>query len=586
MSGGLRRAGLYWHTVRHLKPSQLWCQLRNRLTVASMPPDLPPPAERMRIAPEAWVPPAPRPNSLHADGIFEFLRVRATWEAAVADPAARELLWQYRFHDFEDLVAVGADRGLADGIDSRRPLHASWIARWITAFPPLASAAWDPYPVSMRVGNWVRWALAGGTLDGPARASMARQLHHLEQRLEFHLRANHLLENAKALYLGGSFLAGTDADRLRARGRALLLEQVAEQVLADGGHYERSPMYHGLMLEALQDCAACARVFGDDALAAELAPTLAAMDRWLRAMTHPDGGIAFFQDACHGVALPPSALHARSAALCKVDDSPLPPALHLEASGYVRLQQEDAVLFLDAGAPGPRWQPGHAHAGALSIEFSLGERRVFVNTGISRYGGSAERLQQRGTPAHNTVCLDGRNSSEVWDAFRVARRARVGQAFAKSDPEAGELRAGAVLSGYVGMSPGKARHNRNLSISCYPGFAQLEIEDWLAAPAIVSLHLHPEVEVVGMEKDPRIDGASAMRLRIGGRDLWVRFAIEQLNEVSDRSAATGAAPAERMSVEDAIYAQGFGVETPNKVLRLSVPESPGRRACTWLTWEK
>jgi len=50
-------------------------------------------------------------------------------------------------------------------------------------------------------------------------------------------------------------------------------------------------------------------------------------------------------------------------------------------------------------------------------------QRIFVNSGISCYGNSRERLMQRGTACHNTLVVDGKNSSEVWDGFRVAKRA-------------------------------------------------------------------------------------------------------------------------------------------------------------------
>jgi uncharacterized heparinase superfamily protein len=60
----------------------------------------------------------------------------------------------------------------------------------------------------------------------------------------------------------------------------------------------------------------------------------------------------------------------------------------------------------------------------LSFELSYAGQRVFVNSGTSEYGIGPERLRQRGTAAHNTVTVDGQNSSEVWSGFRVGRRAR------------------------------------------------------------------------------------------------------------------------------------------------------------------
>jgi uncharacterized heparinase superfamily protein len=67
--------------------------------------------------------------------------------------------------------------------------------------------------------------------------------------------------------------------------------------------------------------------------------------------------------------------------------------------------------------------PGHAHADTLSFELSLGGNRVLVNCCISEYGSQAGRQRQPGTAAHNTVTINGQNSSETWAGFRVARRA-------------------------------------------------------------------------------------------------------------------------------------------------------------------
>ena len=82
------------------------------------------------------------------------------------------------------------------------------------------------------------------------------------------------------------------------------------------------------------------------------------------------------------------------------------------------------LLVCDVAPIGPDHLPAHAHADTLSFELSFKGRRVFVNSGTSEYGLSAERQRQRGTAAHNTLVLDEENSSEVWAGFRVARRAR------------------------------------------------------------------------------------------------------------------------------------------------------------------
>ena len=68
---------------------------------------------------------------------------------------------------------------------------------------------------------------------------------------------------------------------------------------------------------------------------------------------------------------------------------------------------------------GPDYIPGHAHADTLSFELSIGAQRVFVNSGTSEYGLSPKRLNQRKTAAHNTVEVDGKDSSQVWSGLEL-----------------------------------------------------------------------------------------------------------------------------------------------------------------------
>src|SRR5207237_3863965 len=75
----------------------------------------------------------------------------------------------------------------------------------------------------------------------------------LEARLETHLLANHLMKNIKALMFAGALLGAPESSRWWAKGEKLLKRELAEQILADGGHFERSPMYHAEALEDLLD---------------------------------------------------------------------------------------------------------------------------------------------------------------------------------------------------------------------------------------------------------------------------------------------------------------------------------------------
>jgi uncharacterized heparinase superfamily protein len=266
-------------------------------------------------------------------------------------------------------------------------------------------------------------------------------------------------------------------------------------VLPDGGHFERSPMYHAIVLEDVLDLLQLAERYPGCCDASDVAAWRDAalrMRRWLRVMTHPDGAIAFFNDAALGIAPDFASLAAYAGALgLPPDAAPLPGIEVLPDSGYVRLEMGPAVLIADVGAIGPDYLPGHAHADTLSFELSLHGRRVLVNGGTSTYAAGNERLRQRGTAAHNTVVVDGQDSSEVWSSFRVARRAHPFDVEWGKDGDAYRLEA--AHDGYRRL-PGRVIHRRSWRLAA----DRLEITDVLEGrwtSAVSCWHGHPAFQV-------------------------------------------------------------------------------------------
>lgn len=460
-----------WHTLRPLKARQITARIGARLRPLSPPA---PGAADRRGAVAGWTPAIPGPAAFTPPDRFTFLAQDGQLtgpESWREGPQPR--LWFYNLHYFDDLAR--ADHA------QMREAHAALIARWVADNPPLTGTGWEPYPISLRIVNWVRWALCGGTLPGGAAESLAQQLRVLAARPEYHLLGNHLLANAKALWFGGLFFAGPEAERWRAQGRRLLEAEMAEQVLADGGHFERSPMYHGVILADLLDVlnvSACYGVAPPEGLAEKARPML----DWLAAMSHPDGDIAYFNDAARGVApgFAPLAAYARRLGITPPDFAAAPGLRDLAASGYFRLdcagKEPDsapwAVIF-DAAPVGAPYLLGHGHADTLSFEFSPGACRLIVNSGVSTYAPGPQRAVERGTPAHSTITLDGGNSSDVWDAFRCGRAAQVSDR--AGGQEGAMLWAEAAHDGYAPPAQGGARHHRRLTLA--PG--RLEIIDHL-----------------------------------------------------------------------------------------------------------
>ena len=481
MSAG--RISRYWHTLRWLRPVQfygrVWFRLwRPRPDLSSAPPLRAPSAAWQRCARQASL---TGPRSMRFLGVERELANGGDW-----NHSDWPKLWLYNAHYFDDLAATDASE--------RVQWHRDLIQRWVAENPPGHGNGWEPYPSSLRIVNWIKWTLGGNGLEPGAVHSLAVQVRYLRRRLEIHLLGNHLWANAKALVFAGAFFDGREAARWLGKGAALLERELEEQFLPDGGHFERSPMYHAILLEDVLDLLQLDRTF-PGALPASLVSRLreraGPMLRWLRVMTHPDGDIALFNDAAFGIAPRLEALEEYAQALgVEWNAGRLATLELLPDSGYVRMTAGPAVLIADVGPVGPDYLPGHAHADTLSFELSLHGERVLVNGGTSTYDAGPLRLRQRGTAMHNTVEVDGQDSSEVWSSFRVARRARPRDV--RWEQHEGALVLEAAHDGYWRL-PGKVIHSRRWELG-EQGLAVVDVMSGTIQEAVARFRLAPGLE--------------------------------------------------------------------------------------------
>ncbi len=543
--GAIRSVLRYWHTLRHLKPVQTVGRVRFRL---ARPHADERPAPPQRVLGGTWIASARRRASLEGPDRLRFLNESHALAEVGWDDARVAKLWRYNLHYFDDLHGIDAE--------SRTDWHLTLLSRWVRENPPARGTGWEPYPTSLRIVNWIKWAWQGHALPPAAVQSLAAQTRWLVQRLEWHLQGNHLFVNAKALVFAGLFFEGPEAERWLELGIGILRQQVPEQILADGGQFERSPMYHALALEDVLDLwnASCAP---GPALPIQagwlrgLRGMTEHMRRWLQAMTHPDGEIALFNDAAIGIAPPPAELEAYAR---RLGFAPLPALadglVHLRATGYVRVQQGAMVAILDVGPIGPDYLPGHAHADTLSFELSLYGRRVLVDSGTSEYGLGPERLRQRGTAAHNTLTVDDADSSEMWSGFRVARRAQPFDLELRARD--GTVHVGCSHDGFLRLGGG-AIHRRTWTFA--PGHLSLRDEVSGSGRLACRWHWAPGLE---------ISATSPLRVRL---DDHRTMGVE----------AEGAA----WSVERSTWHPEFGRSDPSQVA-VTVPE--GRSSVIRFSW--
>src|SRR6185312_2190513 len=210
-------------------------------------------------------------------------------------------------------------------------------------------------------------------------------------------------EAAAALALSGVCM--DDQPKRLEAGLIRLEQEVARQILPDGGHVSRSP-------EALLGSYRRLMMVMDALSAQDIEPPhtlINARDRMapmLRFFRHGDGALALFHG---GLECDPRAI----AALLARDGTRGQPFQHARHSGYQRLAAGRSIVQIDCGQVPEGEFAQHAHAGFLAFEFSSGSYRLVVNCGAGGPAHPGWDAPLRATAAHSTLTLADRSSAQV-----------------------------------------------------------------------------------------------------------------------------------------------------------------------------
>jgi uncharacterized heparinase superfamily protein len=425
-------------------------------------------------------------------------------------------LWTFNLHYFE----YGVDLAWAfrsSGDERYMQRFVELTLGWIDATRSGRGDGWAPYTVSLRTINWTyALLLLGDQLPADVLGRITRSIHAqlcwLERRLEWHLLANHLQKNFQAMTVGALLFRGADARRWLRRFPSALWRELEVQVLPDGGHFERSPMYHMIAFADYLETVQLAKAAGLP-IPGAVPQRLAAMGRATSVLCRPSGELHLFNDSAEGVA--PALTYLRN--LEWLGGTRAAPAaagiLSLPKTGYFGFENPDSGdrVLIDCGEPGPSYQPGHGHCDLLSYELDLGGIRVVVDSGVCGYDGDRFREYVRSTRAHNTVVIAGREQQEVWGSFRMARRAAIEDATQGVD-SLGTYRFEGAYRPY--HSP-KTRHRRVLELSSNG----LTVEDTIVGPSTLPaetfVHFHPDAQITVRNE--------VAHVRIGSLKLELRF---------------------------------------------------------------
>lgn len=550
---GKNKIYLLIHTIRYLKIKQILYRMYYKLRK----PRILKIDEAIKLSGwSKWCAPLPENNLWDGENSFVFLgKTDRIIKSQDWNSSKHEKLWLYNLH-YLDCINTQNSLQQSDRI-------ISLLYKWIKDNPPLLGAGWEPYCLSLRIVNFIKWLSREDITDQTIITSLVQQAYALYQQVEYHILANHLFVNGKALAFVGAFIKGKGADKWLSKGLKILDEETKEQFLADGGHFELSPMYHSILLWDLCDLVNLAKTSKHPLLikrCGQWKELILKGLNWLQAMVHPDGEISFFNDASFGIAPTYKDIVNYAKTLNILSNNSYQNLNgqfnYLKESGYVAVKiGSQSKAIIDVGNIGPVYQPGHAHADTLSFELSIGKERVFVNSGTSQYGESLERLRQRSTAAHNTVMVDNHNSSEVWSGFRVARRAKPKNVLL-SKKEDGTVRLTAEHNGYKRL-PGKVIHKRDWLFSNN----RLEINDSLEGVfknAQARFHIAPGIMVEGVQ------GGKLRLMTTSGKQLTMAF--------------LGAG---EIVIEDTTWHPEFGITVANQCIVVSFNKKNISSIITW-----
>ncbi len=359
-------------------------------------------------------------------------------------------IWELSRHQYLVLVAQAY---LLTGDPRYRDFVFRQLRHWWAENPFQRGINWtSALEVAFRALSWIWiWHLLGSEMDAGFRRQFLRTLWfhalHLEYNLSVYFSPNtHLLGEAVALHaIYKLFPSLPNAAAKKELARNVVARELSVQVRPDGGYFEQSTYYHVYAVDMF--------VFHHllEPLPEE---PLRRMAEFLASIVGPDGKLPFLGDDDGGRFFHPFGARTEFArgtlATCStlfgikylptLTDTDFfdqavwwrgPAVLQNEPSlgfpaesrsfaqtGLVSLRHADLRLLFDAGPFGP-WGGGHSHSDTLGFVLQIGERELLIDPGTYTYvGDPADRDRFRGSAAHNTIRVDGRDQAQPAGPFR------------------------------------------------------------------------------------------------------------------------------------------------------------------------
>jgi uncharacterized heparinase superfamily protein len=224
-------------------------------------------------------------------------------------------------------------------------------------------------------------------------------------------------------------------------------------------------------------------------------------------------------------------------------------------SGYEKITLGRSSLFMDIGLPLLSKYADRAHAGLLSLEYSFGKDRVFVNCGTSEVQGRWRELL-RSTAAHSALSVDNRNSCQIGGDGLLMSRPEVRH---KRHEDADVAMIDASHNGYVPRFGLAHRRCVRLQENGEVLWGEDQLQGKSGVHFAARFHLHPNIQASligeGTEVLLRARSGTGWRFRVNGADI---------------------------AIEESVYASEG--ETPRKSLQIALLGMTGGSPTT-VSWE-
>lgn len=483
--------------------------------------------------------------------------------------ATGDCKWAWELNRHHQLVVLGrAYRATGDESFANEIL--AQIDAWIDACPFGTGMNWrSPLELAIRVINWtiaLELIADSDAIDADARRridqSVYQHLWDITRKYSRYSSANnHLIGEAAGVYVAAcAFDHLPGAARWRSQSQRILIEQMSQQVDADGVHRELATGYHLFVLQffllayvagtrrgevfpdefatrleamfdflaALDEGGSLTPRFGDcdDGYVVDLGGERGAAGPWLNVGARLFGRADFERSS--GSSLEAAALllgRSDSDVKSAVECQPLPNGRVSDSHGSDRsrcfseagiylLQSSDAdgvSVTVDCGPLGFKSIAAHGHADALSVTLRAFGVGFLIDPGTYDYFSYPEwRDYFRTTKAHNTIEVDGFDQSEMLGKFLWGKRAESRCIDWKSNDEGSQ---------FVGEHDGYARlddpvtHRRSVILDRVNRRVQIcdELQASGAHRAALHFHFAPECVV------EQIDGRTIRASRAEGR---------------------------------------------------------------------